>query len=124
MLVQTRPTSHALGAIPLIPASDVGGNTADLGWAACSSVHTSKLLCAGGEVIVPAEPTTVTSINVHDYIGEVKSLKSVGNALAVALGGVLAALEVDIGDEIRERVRLNDQSKGLVGVRGDQLGEH
>ena len=107
----------------MVPASNVGGNAANLGGASGGDVDVGKLLGAGGEVLVPAEPPTVTSINVGHNVGQVEGLQGVGDTLAVARGGVLAGLQVDVGDEVGKRVRLNDQGKGLVGVGLDDIGD-
>jgi hypothetical protein len=58
----------------------------------------------------------VASINVHGDVGEVERLESVRNTLTVAGSRVLAGLEVDVCDQVGERVRLDDQSNGSAGV--------
>jgi hypothetical protein len=107
----------------LVPASNVGGNASNLGGAAGGDVDVGKLLGTGREVLVPAEPPTVTSINVSHNVGQVERLQGVGDTLAVTRGGVLAGLQVDVGDEVGKRVGLNDQGKGLVGVGLDDSGD-
>lgn len=67
-------------------------------------------------------PATVARVQVLDNVGQVKLLESVLDALAVALGAVLAGLEVDVGDEVGERVGLDDESEGRVGLALDDLG--
>lgn len=86
--------------VPLVPAGNVGGDTANLGGATGIDVDAGELLCSGDEVVVPAEPATVTGVDVSDHVGEVEGLQSVGDTLAVAFGGVLARLEVDVGDQV------------------------
>jgi hypothetical protein len=58
----------------------------------------------------------VASIDVHGNVGQVKALESVGNALTVAGSRVLAGLQVGVGDEIRKRIGLDDESNGSVRV--------
>lgn len=108
-------------SVPLVPASNVGGNTTDLRGAAGRFVGIGKLLSTGLEVVVPAEPATVASVDVHNDVGKVQRLESVRDTLTVAGGGVLACLEVDVGDEVGERVRLDDEGESLVGVGLDDL---
>lgn len=102
--------------VPLVPAGDVGGETTELGGGAGVGVGESELLSTGLEVLVPTEPAAVAGVEVHDDVGEVQRLERVGSALMVALGRVLAVLLVDVGDEVRQGVRLDDQGESLVGV--------
>jgi hypothetical protein len=82
-----------------------------------------KLLGTRLKVVVPAEPATVTSINVHHDVGKVEILKSVCNTFTVARSGVLASLEIGVGDQVRKGIGLDDESKGGVGVCLD-LGDN
>lgn len=66
------------------------------------------------QVGVPAKPATVASIDVHGDVGKVEVLESIGNALLVAIRRVLAGGKVGVGDQVRERVGLNDQCEGGV----------
>jgi hypothetical protein len=68
------------------------------------------------QVVVPAEPASVTSINVHGNVGQVERLKSVRNTLTVARSRVLAGLEVGVGDQVGKRIGLDDQRNGNIGV--------
>jgi hypothetical protein len=58
----------------------------------------------------------VASIDVHDDVGQIKLLKGVGNTLTVSSGGVLACGLVDVGDQVGERIRLDDESDSSVRV--------
>lgn len=58
----------------------------------------------------------MASIDVHGDVGKVELLEGIGDTLAVAGGGVLAGLEVGVGDQVGERIGLNDESNGGVGV--------
>src|SRR5690606_31561483 len=82
---------------------------------ASSLVDLGKAFSTGLEVVVPAEPATVTSIDIHDHIGEIELLESIGNTLFIALLGVLAGLQVDVGNQVRERIGFNNKSEGSVG---------
>ena len=68
------------------------------------------------EVVVPAEPATVASIDVHDDVGQVKAAESISNTLTVTAGRVLAGLLVDVGNKVGKRIGLNDESNGNLGV--------
>jgi len=109
--------------IPGVPAGDVGSDTTDLRGAAGGLVGVSKLLRAGLEVVVPAEPATVAGVDVHDDVGEVEVLESVGNAVTVAGSGVLAGLKIGVGDQVGERVGLDDESEGGVGLALEDLDD-
>lgn len=99
-----------------VPSSNVGGDTTNLARGASRLVHLCEALSTGLEVVVPAQPASVAGINVHDDVGKVEGLERVRNTLLVASCGVLASLLIDVGDQVGERVRLDDEGKGLVGV--------
>jgi hypothetical protein len=86
--------------VPLVPAGDVGGETTELRGRAGVLVGLSELLSAGLEVVVPAKPATMAGVEVHDDVGEVQGLDGVGGTLVVAVCGVLAALQVNVGDQV------------------------
>lgn len=58
----------------------------------------------------------MASIDVHGNVGQVELLKSICNTITVTGGGVLAGLEVDVGDQVGKRIGLDDQGNGSVGV--------
>ncbi len=60
-------------------------------------------------------------IDVHGDVGEVQLLERVGDAIAVARGGLLASGQVGVGDQVGQRVGLDDSSDGNVGVPLDDL---
>jgi hypothetical protein len=68
------------------------------------------------QVVVPAEPSSVTSVNVHGNVGQVERLESVCDTITVSLGRVLAGLEVGVGDQVGQGIGLDDESDGSVGV--------
>lgn len=102
--------------VPGVPSCDVGGNATELRRRAGSLVGAGQLLSARLEVVVPAEPATVASIKVLDDVGQVECLQRVGNTVAVSGSAVLASLEVDVCDQVGQRVGLDDESEGCVGV--------
>ena len=68
------------------------------------------------QVVVPAEPATVTSIEVHGNVGEVELLECVCNTLTVTSSRSLACGKVDVGDKVGKGVGLDDQRDGNLGV--------
>lgn len=99
-----------------VPASNVGGDTTDALGRTSILVYGGELLGSGLEVVVPAEPASVASIDVHGDVGQVKLLESIGNTLTVACGGVLAGLLVAVGNQVGERIGLDNESNTRVGV--------
>lgn len=73
------------------------------------------------KVVVPTEPATVTSIEVHDDIRKVKRLECISNTLAVSRSGLLAGRKVGVGDQVGERIWLDDGGKGNVRVGLDDF---
>ena len=110
------------GSLPGVPASNIGGEATDLLGAAGVLVHLGELLCAGLQIGVPAEPATVASINVHDDVGKVEALQSIGDTLLIGALALLAGRQVGVGDQVGERIGLDNESEGGVGVRLD-LGD-
>jgi hypothetical protein len=58
----------------------------------------------------------VTGVDVHRNVRQVEGLEGVCDTITVAGGGVLAGLEVGVGDQVGEGIGLDDQSNGRVGV--------
>lgn len=58
----------------------------------------------------------MTSINVHGNVGQVKRLERICDALLVTICRVLASSLVNVGDQVGERIGLDDESNGGVGV--------
>lgn len=108
--------------VPRVPAGDVGGVATHLLGAAGRLVDLGQLLGAGLEVGVPAEPAAVAGVDVHDDVGEVKALESVGDTLLVGGLGLLARRQVGVGDQVGQRVGLDQKSEGNVGLSLD-LGD-
>jgi hypothetical protein len=56
-------------------------------------------VCIGHtEIVVPAEPATMTGVNVHGDVGQVERLESICDTVTVARGRVFAGLEVGVGN--------------------------
>jgi hypothetical protein len=68
------------------------------------------------KVVVPSEPSSVTSIDVHGDVGQVERLEGVRNTIFVTLSRVLACLQVDVGNQVGEGIRLDNEGDGSVGV--------
>lgn len=109
--------------LPRVPTGSVGGNTTNLLGATGGLVDVGKLLRTGLEVGIPAQPTTVTSVDVHDDVGEAKALKSVRNTITVTVGAVLAGLQVGVGHQVGERIGLDEEREGRLGVGLDDLDD-
>lgn len=106
----------ARALVPRVPARDVGRDPAHLLGAARVLVHLGQLLRPGLQVGVPAEPAAVAGVDVHDDVGQVEALEGVGDALLVRALALLACRQVGVGDEVGERVGLDDEGEGEVGV--------
>lgn len=102
------------GLGPGVPSGDVGSNTTDLGWRTSGLVDLGNTLSSWLDVVVPSEPSSVTGINVHDDVGQVELLEGISNTLFVTLLGVLARLEVNVSDQVRKRIWLNDEGESSV----------
>lgn len=58
----------------------------------------------------------MASIDVHGDVGKVEALESIRDTITVAGRGVLACLQILVGDQVGERIWLNDKSNGGVRV--------
>tara|TARA_R110002003_G_scaffold48_46_gene4287 strand:+ start:4357 stop:4575 length:219 start_codon:yes stop_codon:yes gene_type:complete len=58
----------------------------------------------------------VTSIDVHGDVRQVELLQRIRDTLTITGGGVLAGLEVGVGDQVGKGIGLDDQGNGRVGV--------
>lgn len=102
---------------PGVPSCDVCGNSSELRRRASGLVRAGQLLGPRLEVIVPAQPATVAGVQVLDNVGQVECLQRVSNAIAVSSGAVLAGSEVDVCDQVGQRVGLDEKGEGRVRVR-------
>lgn len=68
------------------------------------------------EIVVPAEPASVSGVNVHGNVGKVERFESISDTLTVAIRRVLAGLEVGVCDQVGERIGLDDKGNGGVGI--------
>lgn len=62
-------------------------------------------------------------VQVLDNVGQVERRQRVRNALAVPICTCLASGEVDVGDQVGERVGLDEKGEGRVGVRLEDRGD-
>lgn len=102
---------------PGVPSCDVCGNSSELRRRTSSLVCAGQLLSTRLEVVVPAQPATVPGVQVLDNVGQVERLQRISNAVAVASGAVLACGEVDVRDQVGERVGLDEKGECRVRVR-------
>ena len=58
----------------------------------------------------------MASIDVHSDVGKVERLKSISDTITVAGSRILAGLQILVGDQVGERVWLNDESNSGIGV--------
>lgn len=98
--------------IPGVPAGNVSGVTTNLLRATGILINLGKLLRTRVKVGVPAKPTTMTSVDVHDDVGKVKALKSVRDTLLISAFTLLASAQVGVGDQVGKRVGLDEKSEG------------
>ena len=63
-----------------VVVGDVGGKTTDSSRRGSVGVEASEELGSGRQVRGPAEPASVTSVEVHEDVGEVELLDGVGDA--------------------------------------------
>jgi hypothetical protein len=65
----------------------------------------------------------VSSVEVHDDVGQVELLKSVRNSLTVTVRRLLAGCQVGVGDQVGERIRLDDECESDIGVRSNNFAD-
>lgn len=65
----------------------------------------------------------MAGVDVHDDVGQVEGLEGVGDTLLVAGLGLLAGREVGVGHQVGERVGLDDEREGRVGVGLEEVGD-
>lgn len=58
----------------------------------------------------------MTGVDVHGNVGQIELLERICYTFSVSGSRVFAGLEVAVGDEIGQRVRLDDQCNGRIGV--------
>lgn len=94
------------GELPAVVVGDVGDETANARRLASVLVDLSVELSSRANVGGPAEPATVTGIEVHGDVGEVEFLDSVNGELLVSTLGLGTLVDVQVGDQVSKRVRL------------------
>lgn len=111
---------RSAGQVPAIVVSHVGGKTTDCVGAACVLVHASEELSSRGQVGLPAEPASMSSVQVHSDVGEVELREGIVGAFQIRGLGVAALGNVEVGDQVGQRVRLDNEDDAEVAV-GDEL---
>jgi hypothetical protein len=91
---------------PGIVVGDVGDETANCGRRSCSLVKRGKELSSGLDVGSPAEPSSMTGIKVHDDVLHVERLDGVGGECLVGGGGICALGDIEVSDQVGQRVGL------------------
>lgn len=109
--------------LPGVPSGDVGRDSTDLAGRSSILVRAGQLGGAGLQIGVPAEPSTVSGVDVHDDVVQVQVRQGVGDALAVARGRVLAGGEVAVSHQVGKGVGLNDEGEGRVRVGFDDIDD-
>lgn len=94
------------GELPAVVVGDVGDETANARRLASVLVDLGVELSSRANVGGPAEPATVTGIEVHGDVGEVEFLDSVNGELLVSTLGLGTLVDVQVGDQVSKRVRL------------------
>lgn len=65
----------------------------------------------------------MASIDIHGDVGQVELLEGISDTLAIAGGRLLARLQIGICNEVRERIRFDDQRDGSVGIFLEDLDD-
>lgn len=94
------------GELPAVVVGDVGDETANARRLASVLVDLGVELSSRANVGGPAEPATVTGIEVHGDVGEVEFLDSVNGEFLVSTLGLGTLVDVQVGDQVSKRVRL------------------
>lgn len=101
---------------PGVPSSNVGRDATDLTRGAGGLVDLGKSLGTRFEVVIPAQPASVASVDVHDNVVQVELLQGVLDTFFVSGFGVLARLLINVGHQVWQGVGLDDKGECLVGV--------
>ena len=92
-----------------------GSKTADKGRGVRALEHLGEELRSGVDVGGPAQPASVSGIHVHVHADRGELVEGVGDAGLVGGLGIRALLDVQVRDEVRERVGLDDSDDADVG---------
>jgi hypothetical protein len=93
---------------PGIVIGNIGDQTANRSRRSSSLVEVAKELCSRLNVGGPSEPASVTGIKVHNDILHVERLDGILRERLVGSRGIGALLDVGVGDQVGERVGLDD----------------
>lgn len=109
-----------------VVVGDVGGETTNLVLLAGSLVGSlqdlGELIGSEGKVVVPPEPATVGGVNVEVDVVLLELGDGMGDAITVGVNGTGAEGDVEVGDQVSERIGLEDNGELEVLGGGDLLG--
>jgi hypothetical protein len=105
------------GSRERVVVGNVGYQTTHVLRRASSDVEVAEELGRRPNVGRPTEPAGVSSIEVHVHTDGVQLLDRVCNGALVSRRGVRALLDVQVGDQVCQRVGLNRRYDGNGGVR-------
>lgn len=91
---------------PGVVVGDVGREAAHLRRPPRRLIQVAEHARRRTDVGSPAEPAGVSGIEIHGHVGEVELLDGVGGAFLVGGGRAGALGHVQVGDEVREGIRL------------------
>lgn len=91
---------------PGIVVGDVGGKSTECSWLSGILIDVGKELCRWALVVGPAKPTCMTCIKVHGDVGQVQFRDSVVCQADICVLGLGALGNIQVGDEVSQRVRL------------------
>jgi hypothetical protein len=76
-----------------------------------AEVHRSQKIDEFASIVLPAEPSTMSSIQIHSDVEVFELIDCVGNTGLVRVGssGVSTAGDTRVGGQVRQRVGLNDE---------------
>lgn len=94
------------GELPAVVVGDVGNETTNARRLASVLVDLGEELSSGADVGRPAEPATMTGVEVHGDVGEVKFLNGVDGELLVSTLCLGALVDIQVGDQVSKGVRL------------------
>lgn len=105
-----------------VVVGNVGSETTDEGALATVGPHRDEEISSGRDVGWPAEPSGVTGIHVHVDASSGEGLEGIGGGRLVTISGSRAAWVAQVGDQVGQRVGLNDSNDGRAWVPLDRSG--
>ena len=111
------------GDAPGVVVGNVGSETTNGSRLASVLIDAGIQVGSGLNVGGPAEPTGVTSIEVHGHMRKVELLEGIDGQLLVGSRRSAALRDVHVGHHVGKRVGLNDQDGADVGVLHKDLAD-